>query len=912
MSLRKALAALLAAGALLLASTGLPANAGPRAENEESTDAAFDALLSLPQGLSDDSRFPTEGDAPADEAELQAILQEQLDSGANVNAYRHEGTLLLHALRGGLESTALWLLAHGADPRLEVGAPPEPGSKARDALKASGDDALQVALIYRRWRVVDALLRRPQLKPQTDTDRAFRWSAIFNYRGGTASLRGKGVRELLKRGLPLPGGWQGDCLLARALDEGLVSLVIALPAATPKYAPGPSPGRDAAVAGLCLGDPAHPAPRKGPSGGDKLADFAPADLAKADARLTVPLLPSLLPTLKGAEDAAALARLPLRRPYDDPAFMRSLVAHALDDEVPPTIARAVLSAVPPASLSSALDDKDLLKAWLTRFGGQPVEAYAWALKAADDGVLRRHVETAISATSSVSKGASAAHWQTLLARLPTPLDTPAERGFVLSMPDAAWPALFAHRYTPSADELATVLATEASQGDFARRWTMLRGAATPQAQAQAFEKWLQKWSPGCSYEWFAPQPAEVARVKWLVDSGLKPARPATLAVSCEEAMPAPLRATLIGTRAVVAAPPAGRLKFVLDTPACEARPEPELLRALVAGGFQGASAGRGGDTEQSAPQLIQAVAEPGRTQCAWLVSGGNVGGRAFIEDESFYDGHNRLTPCLEATLFGELWRVVDGKLQAEPVGEGAMEGSLALKETSSGRRYLLTWPVPGSTCDAGHAATLLGWTGPPSAQRLSVLGDEDPVKAALQRQCHLDDLGPCFGLPSKEAATQADAAQRPRAWDAPWDVEEFVDRHWQDRRKAFIEAFVALDMARLNPLMADGVAARWRAPALAALNASALPVEAKRQRTAWMFRDKPGLKASFGSVYEAPPEVLGLVAWLPREDWRPMVNALAGRQEALKQLRDAALAKKDARLACVFSKGMGEACVAAR
>lgn len=86
----------------------------------EATDNAFAALLSMPgaepaEGFWD---FPKPDDLPAaNESALIAYLAKQQKAGADFNAYRHEGTLLHHAIRVGRDRTAVWLLAHGADPR---------------------------------------------------------------------------------------------------------------------------------------------------------------------------------------------------------------------------------------------------------------------------------------------------------------------------------------------------------------------------------------------------------------------------------------------------------------------------------------------------------------------------------------------------------------------------------------------------------------------------------------------------------------------------------------------------------------------------------------------------------------------------------------------------------------------------
>ncbi len=110
---------------LLAGFTGLSAAAeAPAADYPgKHTDKAFAALLSMPgaapaYGVWD---FPRPADfTPGDETALIRYLAVQLDAGADVNARRHLGTLLHHAIRAGLTATANWLLDHGADPLLGV------------------------------------------------------------------------------------------------------------------------------------------------------------------------------------------------------------------------------------------------------------------------------------------------------------------------------------------------------------------------------------------------------------------------------------------------------------------------------------------------------------------------------------------------------------------------------------------------------------------------------------------------------------------------------------------------------------------------------------------------------------------------------------------------------------------------
>ncbi|XVJ70979.1 MAG: hypothetical protein HEQ39_16180 [Rhizobacter sp.] len=90
------------------------------AESSDATDAAFAALLSMPGAQPKEGGWviPEQADAaPTTETELIARLRRMTKAGANVNAMRHGGTLLAHAIRADKQRTAIWLLRNGADPK---------------------------------------------------------------------------------------------------------------------------------------------------------------------------------------------------------------------------------------------------------------------------------------------------------------------------------------------------------------------------------------------------------------------------------------------------------------------------------------------------------------------------------------------------------------------------------------------------------------------------------------------------------------------------------------------------------------------------------------------------------------------------------------------------------------------------
>lgn len=126
---------------VLLANPGFVA-----AFNANATDAAFAALLSMPDAKPETGSwdFPVPEDYRAQsEAGLIAYLDKQKRKGADFNAYRHFGTLLHHAIRAKLTTTAFWLLNQGTDPR--------------KTLLNGTEDALALSVRYKQHSLVKAL-----------------------------------------------------------------------------------------------------------------------------------------------------------------------------------------------------------------------------------------------------------------------------------------------------------------------------------------------------------------------------------------------------------------------------------------------------------------------------------------------------------------------------------------------------------------------------------------------------------------------------------------------------------------------------------------------------------------------------------------------------------------------------------
>ncbi len=114
------------------------------------TDEAFSLLLAMPGAQPTEGGWIIPGDAAADEKDLIAQWQRLKKAGADFNAFRHQGTLLAHAIRAGKEQAALWLLRQGAD--------------SRKVLLDDRADAYALAKTYRRAVVLKALEAQPGFK----------------------------------------------------------------------------------------------------------------------------------------------------------------------------------------------------------------------------------------------------------------------------------------------------------------------------------------------------------------------------------------------------------------------------------------------------------------------------------------------------------------------------------------------------------------------------------------------------------------------------------------------------------------------------------------------------------------------------------------------------------------------------
>lgn len=847
--------------ALLFA--GLLAVMPVAAANELATINAFEALLSLPQTQPEEGQWghrAPPGFDSEDEADLIRWLAKQKKAGADFGALRHAGTMLHHAIRGGLDRTALWLLANGADPLL-----------------AGERDALELTVTYRRWSVFEALIKQPAvIAPERSAALGAAWRAAL------APAKDDAVGRLLARRLPLPVGAEAKVLLDEALRQRNMKLVLALTAP-----PGTPPG---------AGEKSTPA----------------ADVETADARLPQPILPDLVAGVRSQAELDALWKLKLRRPFDDAVFCRRLVLAALSGPATPAVRRTLFDRLPAAALQGALADSKVLSGWLrwtTQLSGADAD---WAF--AQLGELPRRQPEALLEAMIKDRGwygndgadsKPAAAWGRLLAALRAPLPAAVQGKLWMFVPPAHRARLLALAYQPSREELATWLERSNAQ-EIRQHWPPLK-AARPELGASIHQSLLLPYSLDAGACNDAGIAAEVLdKAKLLLAGGAQPAAPVALDAGCLGETPPALLAALQQAGLIQPAPAREARRFVAEAAACQFRPSPAWRRALAGPRSLGEN-DRPPMGDSARPTIgevpldaIEPVALPGDSECALLVYGGSAGGRISFDEDGF-TGPQHFSPCADGQYASALWRLEGDRLQVAMQGEDlpAIDGLQFLRDTKTGRQFMLVGGQPLGGCGTQTPPALLTIERPAGQPAtLRVLPRQDPVMQAFLRQCKPSTFTECFAGPPVPAA---DAA--PRSYPGSPGLGYFADRHWDAERRAFIDAVLAFDQEQLRNLKAAGIFGHWVTDAIRAVSAAKLPLEQKRRRTAWLFRDPVLLARALEREM-----LLGLIDWLPREDWGPLIKAGAGAKWQLDELRRAALKQDKLALACRFSVALQQPC----
>ncbi len=412
----------------------------------------------------------------------------------------------------------------------------------------------------------------------------------------------------------------------------------------------------------------------------------------------------------------------------------------------------------------------------------------------------------------------------------------------------------------------------------------------PELTARIHESLLAPYTPenGCYGGGVGPEVLDKARV--LIEASARPRKPVVLDTGCVAVTsPAILQALKAAGLITLEPPsPAEMHRFVDEAPNCRFNANEVWRRSLI-------KTRSLGDIPIDGMQVISV---PGEADCALLVWGGDAGGRVdYVEDG--FTGMQHLSPCADGHHAAALWRVAGDTLQQTDLGEEmpSIQGVIPLRDTANGDHFFLAGGLnTGGGCGGGGFTpqVLLSWHNPPDAKkRLQILPRKSMGMQAFLQQCGMpaDDSHDCF--------------------HPTGDVTEpnisFIDQHWASDRKAYLDAVLSLDYAVLRSEQKFGIFPEWLAQAIDAVSKANMPVEDKRKRTAWLFRD-PALLAQAMQTSASYEMQTGLVAWLPREDWRPVIKALQGKDLILDSLRTQAEGQGKPALACTLANALGRVC----
>ena len=830
--------------------------------NEIATINAFDALLSFPQTQPEDGWWnhvaPNDFDVEDGEAGLIRYLAKQKKKGMDVNQTRHTGTMLHHAIRGGMNKAALWLITNGADPL-----------KSLEGLEGQ-NDALTIAVQYRRWPVIDALLKLPKFTTANRTSKH-----LYDWRAAYGKDEQIAIGELLERRVTLPTGTDGEILLYEALQANWMKLVLAL--------------ADAGVTRAFTGGSPY-----GMQPQTKNA-LAISDIKAADSRLAAPVFPHVISHLSTTGDVTAIWHANLRLPFHDQVFARDVILRTLAPLTAQSVQRAVLERIPRDVLRAALEDEKIFGPWVRWAVDLPEAECEWAL-AALDGLLKKRTaallitlvkDTTYYRQNQQSVNADAG-WARLLSKLSAPLPPETSGKLWMFVPNQSRETLLKLGYRPSGEELSAWLAYTTE--DLVRAlWPQLK-SAMPEIAERIHENLLEPFNAsargGCDSSGIRSDVWEMAQT--LLDGGARPRKPAMLDAGCRALTDPEILAALEKAGMIAPALAVNSGRFVLATDRCRFTPNALWRRALLK---DRALPGRN-PPESVRIEGIQTIDVPGEAECALLVWGGSAGGREFIDEDGF-TGMNRLTPCADGNYATAIWRNVGGTIRQLVFDnrERAVQGVQALRYTKSGAQFFLAGGIELGGCGQ-TPSILLTWNHAPGTEpTLRTVPREHEVMQALLRQCGSAKMWDCFanGAPESEAS--------PSEYS-------FIDQQWATDRKVFLDAILALDYDALRAARKAGIFPRWIAQAIAAVSQSNLSPAEKRRRIAWLFRDAEQLKAAIGEGYWMD----ALIPWLPMEDWTPIIKILKGSPSMLENLRYDADRQGKKNLACRFATAMQRSC----
>lgn len=849
-------------------SSPLPTKAKGKTAAHLATRAAQQAFFAMDaariEAAMDASAAP-EGVATDKEADLIAFLSKQKALGADFNAYVHLAPMLHHAVRASMNETAVWLMRNGANPLLPIQGEVD-------------TDAVAVAITVGNWDAFDALLSQPLLQRLTAEQLAVRYWPV-------ASKSVQATQALVQRRFPLPRfAVVSDIATKRLIDnlclaqlDAALEALSAEPASEPVVMPLDAREKKALL--LPCSDSRF------------MSTWVPSDAAVGSVpptpqqwrqlqdRLKVPMMPFAMRHVRSAVQLKALDQAGVRMDWNNRVAVGQLILNLSQQVETQPFLITWLRQQSAAPLREQLQDVAVFQQWMRAIPNWSVADVAWALEQVDTAQLSENMAQVLqswryaSTTRSNAKDAQGRlqRWSALTQRLSVQEKSIPVPGLAYELPSALWSAWLERGFRiPDEEALDALVRQTSTQG---REQVFVALQKYQPTTTPKLLNWLvaplsvgptsDPVAQNRSASWYYSDDASKA-VQFLYSKGLRVAQPRWLAAQFVGADAQKAIAFELQHGLVKRPPPELRQQLiVVNELKCTPTVSPAMRKSLASKPLT-----ERGYSSQEVFDVLQPVAQPGNAACLWIAVGGEFGGRKFIDDENFFTGINRLTPCADSQRTAFIWDEAQGQWVALELN-GALSSHWQTVSLRHGSAVaLMTDSVDLGGC--GVSARALFEVQPAHTDikhAIKPLPSTSPIQYAFDLQCPARAMTSCFSDVSGSVQdTNLLLSQEERGISSA--MAQFAERYLVAEKKAFIAAVLALDRSTLKAMQAQGVFPTWGAQAIEQVSTSALPVPDKRRRMAWLLAQPRFITPVDAAVFAQ------MVQWLPLEDWSPILRTL--------------------------------------
>jgi hypothetical protein len=583
---------------------------------------------------------------------------------------------------------------------------------------------------------------------------------------------------------------------------------------------------------------------------------------------------------------------------------------------------AFVDKLAPALRERLLDDGGMIEWWVLIHAGSP-SALTSALDRVPPAVLERHTQAVLSSLTQrespqAKSGGTLDYevaeqtWRIALRALPRPIDYRYLPHLAEHVPPSLWPELVASGYeVRDAWTALGCLLVKMSAPEMTAAWPAMKShfpTIERDAPRLVLRAYLGHRLRGGRLCWGAVRDGRVTveKLSALRALGLhgtvfgidtrESVFPREIAAAAEPFLPSASQTGAIEPRIVNAAP------------ACRLTLNDVWWRKLANNPVVHV------DDGSVIVDMVQLIELPGEPACGLLV-GGFQAVDAYVSGliDTFTGPIDEPRPsCPDAPDRYEIWHERGGAIESIPADVGKNWGDpflTSVLDKPTGRRMLLH--TGDGQCRGMGSTSLpfaLEWRRE-AGRRWALRRVTSPeIEHALFTQCAESDHT-CRGLTlaSTPYDTALEAGQ-PSEQDAfrGLTLADFLGVYAHAKRDAWFDAVMALDRARWRQLSASGVPGQWVAEALRRIGQSPLPLADKRRRTAMLFADRKQLEKGLASDV-----IDSLVDWMPREDWRPVLDVLSHHPSASCEPEPVvarALEKGSEALACEIERARNRIC----